>query len=73
MRTPEAGEVYRHYKRGSEYKVVCLAVIEATEEPCVVYEALYPDAEHRFWVRPLADFCAEVEYEGRLVSRFTLV
>lgn len=73
MQTPEAGEVYRHYKRGGEYKIVCVAVIEATEEPCVVYEALYPNAEHQFWVRPLADFCAEVEHEGRTVPRFEQV
>ena len=73
MRIPEVGEVYRHYKRGSEYRIVCVAVMEATEEPCVVYEALYPDAEHRFWVRPLTEFCAEVEHEGRTARRFTRV
>lgn len=73
MRVPEVGEVYRHYKRGGEYKIVCIAVMEATEERCVVYEALYPEAEHRFWVRPLADFCAEVEREGRIVPRFARV
>ena len=73
MIEPNAGEVYRHYKRGGDYKIVCLAVIEATGEKCVVYEALYPEAEERFWIRPLADFCMEVEWEGKLVPRFKRV
>jgi hypothetical protein len=73
MMEPKPGETYRHYKRGGEYKIVCVAVIEATKEPCVVYEALYESAEHRFWVRPVSDFCASVENErGDLVSRFSL-
>ncbi len=73
MMEPKPGEIYRHYKREGEYKIVCVAVIEATKEPCVVYEALYENAEHQFWVRPLTDFCASVENEhGDLVSRFSL-
>ncbi|MBP9762151.1 DUF1653 domain-containing protein [Patescibacteria group bacterium] len=64
------GEIYRHYKRGTAYKIVCLAVLEATEEPCVVYEALDLEAEHRVWVRPLNHFCELVNFEGKQVPRF---
>jgi hypothetical protein len=73
MSEPKPGEIYRHYKRGWEYRIVCVAVIEATEEPCVVYEALYEHAEHRFWVRPLEEFCMDIEWEGKLVPRFKLI
>ena len=68
--TPQPGEIYQHSKRGTTYKILCVAVIEATEELCVVYEALDPGVEHRFWVRPLAEFCSEVEVEGKRVPRF---
>lgn len=70
LNRPSLGEVYRHYKRGTSYKIVCLAVLEATEEPCVVYEALDPEVEHRIWVRPLSDFCEQVDFEGKKVPRF---
>lgn len=70
MPKPKPGEIYRHTKRGTTYKIVCLAVIEATEESCVVYEALDPKSEHRFWVRPLEEFCGQVELDGKRVDRF---
>lgn len=67
------GGLYRHYKRGTDYRVICVAVLEADETPCVVYEALYPEAEHRFWIRPVVDFLANVEHEGKQVKRFELL
>jgi hypothetical protein len=73
MIEPQAGEIYRHYKRGGEYKIVCIAVVEATGEKSVVYEALYPDAEERFWIRRLEEFCMDVAWEGKLVARFERV
>ncbi len=73
MDEPKVGEIYRHYKRNSEYKIICIAVIEATKESCVVYEALDPTTDHRFWVRPIEDFCAMVELEGAFVPRFVRV
>lgn len=73
MHQPTKGEIYRHYKRGTTYRITCVAVIEATEEPCLVYEALYPEAEHRFWIRPLAEFCGFVEKDGTHIPRFCLV
>lgn len=70
MSEPKPGEIYRHYKRQAEYRIICTAVIEATLTPCVVYEALDPAADHQYWVRPMNDFCAEVELSGGLVPRF---
>jgi hypothetical protein len=64
------GAEYEHYK-GTRYKVAAVALIEATNEPCVVYQALYGDRVT--FVRPLEDWLAQVEIEGRSVSRFAQV
>lgn len=61
---------YRHYK-GPLYEVVGVARHSETEEPLVVYRALY--GEHGLWVRPLAMFTGEVEVDGRRVARFARV
>lgn len=61
---------YRHYK-GSEYQVLMVATHSETEEPMVVYRALYGD--RGVWVRPLAMFSETVECDGRLQPRFELV
>lgn len=71
--TPSPNQIYKHYKRGTTYRIVCIATIEATGGACVVYEALDPEVEQKIWVRPLEEFCDEVEYEGKSVSRFTLL
>lgn len=42
-----------------------------TEEPHVVYRALY--GEHGLWIRPKAMFCETVEVDGRVVPRFAPV
>jgi hypothetical protein len=66
------GGRYRHYKN-LEYRVVCVALLEATEEPCVVYEALYPNETSRFWIRPVKEFLSEVEVNGKKMKRFELM
>jgi hypothetical protein len=61
---------YRHFK-GGEYEVLFIALDTETEEPVVVYQALYGERGH--WVRSLADFTAHVtrgDYDG---PRFSLV
>ncbi|MDN4648371.1 DUF1653 domain-containing protein [Curtobacterium sp. PsM8] len=58
---------YRHFK-GGEYQVVLLAQDVETEEPVVVYQALY--GEHGHWVRGLADFTAHVSRDGYDGARF---
>ena len=62
--------IYRHYK-GNSYHVLGVAKHSETEEDLVVYRALY--GEWGLWVRPLEMFSENVEVEGKLVSRFTLI
>lgn len=66
----EVGAEYEHYKH-MRYKVIAVALIEATNEPCVVYQAQY--GERATFVRPLEDWLAQVDVEGRLVPRFAKV
>ncbi len=58
---------YRHFK-GNEYEVLGVARHSETEEEMVVYRPLY--GEMGLWVRPLAMFLDQKEFEGRLVPRF---
>lgn len=70
---PQPNELYKHYKRGTLYRILCVATRESDLEPCVVYESLDPEAEHRFWIRTIEDFCAYVALEdGSMVKRFQL-
>ena len=61
---------YRHYK-GAEYQVTGTARHSETEEPLVVYRALY--GEFGLWVRPLAMFDELVERDGKSVRRFDFI
>ncbi|PZE88863.1 DUF1653 domain-containing protein [Curtobacterium sp. MCBD17_008] len=58
---------YRHFK-GGEYEVVLVAKDVETEEPVVVYRALYGERGH--WVRSLTDFTAHVSRDGYEGARF---
>ncbi len=58
---------YRHYK-GNLYEVLGVARHSETEEPLVVYRALY--GEGGLWVRPLVMFQETVVVDGRQVPRF---
>ncbi|WP_251008519.1 DUF1653 domain-containing protein [Curtobacterium sp. ISL-83] len=61
---------YRHFK-GGEYEVLLVARDVETEEPVVVYQALYGERGH--WVRSLADFTAHVSRDGYEGPRFVAV
>lgn len=61
---------YRHFK-GGEYEVLHIARHSETEEPLVVYRALYGDGG--VWVRPLSMWNESVEYNGEKVLRFTYI
>ncbi len=61
---------YRHFK-GNDYQVLLVARDVETEEPVVVYQALY--GEHGHWVRSLADFTAHVARDGYDGPRFVPV
>ena len=66
---PKPG-LYRHYK-GKDYRVIGVARHTETEEPLVVYQALY--GERGLWIRPAAMFNEMVEVEGKRVPRFARV
>ncbi len=61
---------YRHFK-GGEYEVLYLARHSETEEPMVVYRALY--GERGVWVRPASMWNDTVERDGRTCKRFTYI
>lgn len=61
---------YRHYK-GALYEVIGAATHSETEEPLVVYRALY--GVFGLWVRPREMFLGDVRVEGRSVRRFAPV
>ena len=58
---------YRHFK-GNEYEVVGIARHSETEEPLVVYRALY--GEHGLWVRPAAMWNELITRDGKTFRRF---
>ena len=58
---------YRHFK-GAYYQVMDVARHSETEEMYVIYSPLYKQKE--LWIRPLSDFCATVQVDGRTVPRF---
>ena len=58
---------YRHFK-GNEYEVVGIARHSETEEPMVVYRALY--GEGGLWVRPADMWYETVERDGKTYIRF---
>ncbi|MGO3698176.1 MULTISPECIES: DUF1653 domain-containing protein [Halomonas] len=68
MTAPVPG-IYRHYK-GALYEVVGTAHHSETEEPLVIYRALY--GEYGLWVRPLEMFMETVNKEGQTQPRFAL-
>ncbi len=61
---------YRHFK-GNEYEVLGMASHSETQEPMVVYRALY--GEGGVWVRPAVMWSEIVEHEGKRVPRFAPV
>ncbi len=65
---------YKHYKGGT-YEVIGLGQHSETLEELVIYKSVdSPTGEfHELWARPRAMFEVEVEIEGEMVKRFTLV
>lgn len=62
--------IYRHYK-GKYYMVIGNAMHTETQEPVVVYQALYGAKE--LWVRPSRMWNEIVDAKGKLTSRFERV
>lgn len=68
---PKAGEVYKHYKKGDQYRVIDVALHSNDEEWMVVYEPMYENAAAPLFTRPLREWSEMVEWEGQRVQRFT--
>lgn len=60
MREIYPGRRYRHFK-GNLYQVILVARHSETQEPMVVYQALYGD--YGFYVRPYDMFAGPVDKE----------
>jgi hypothetical protein len=68
----KAGGTYQHYKSTDmRYKVIDFAIIEATDELGVIYQALYGSGLK--FVRPVSVWLETVEWEGQTVPRFKLI
>ena len=61
---------YRHFK-GREYEVTGIVRHSETEEPMVLYRALYGD--FGLWVRPARMWNEEVTRDGKTYRRFERV
>ena len=62
--------VYRHFK-GNEYRLIAVARHSETEEPMVVYQALY--GERGLWVRPASMWNEVIERDGVKMKRFRYI
>ncbi len=62
--------IYRHFK-GNYYRLLFLAADSETQEPMVVYQALY--GEQGYWVRPAAMWSETIDRDGYHGPRFSLV
>lgn len=68
----EEEALYFHYRNPSQhYKVLYVGLLEATEEPCVVYRALYGD--QLVWARALSVWLDLVDTPQGKVPRFQKV
>jgi hypothetical protein len=68
----KAGQIWRHYK-GHDYRVIARSLHTEEHTWYVVYEALYDCEFSQIWHRPEAMFLEELEVDGKMVRRFTLV
>lgn len=66
------GAQFRHYK-GGRYTVIGTCLIEATLQPGVLYRPCQGDQQEVLWMRPVADFLAQVATTQGSVPRFAPV
>ena len=60
MREIKIKGIYKHFK-GNYYIVEDIGTHSETEEPLVIYRALYGNT--KLWIRPLKSFLSEVDKE----------
>ena len=61
---------YQHFK-GNFYQVIDMVTHSETQETLVLYKPLY--GEQALWVRPIEMFLENVERDGKVFKRFSLV
>jgi hypothetical protein len=68
----KVGEFYSHYKHPGEkrYRIVSIGLMEDTWIPMVTYEHIRSGV---MTVRTLENFLEKVNFENKLVDRFTLI
>jgi hypothetical protein len=69
---PKVGDTYKHYK-GDNYKVTAVALHSDEHVWMVVYEPMYENPAAPLFVKTLDGWNEEVEWEGSVVERFSLV
>lgn len=68
----KVGDIYYHYKNPQHYYVIdSVGLLEASEEPCVAYRALY--GRKFLWVRTFNEFTKVENLNGKHVRKFTKV
>jgi len=67
---PRPGSLWRHYA-GGVYEVMGACLRESDVAPCVLYHR--SDRPGPTWCRPLSEWQAMVEVDGRSVPRFVEV
>ena len=64
----EVGGRYAHYKHpDAAYHIEGIAILESTEEPCVLYKA---ESSGITFIRPISSWLETTEWEGETVPRF---
>lgn len=70
----EVGAVYSHYRDSqAKYRVMGIAIIEATQEPGVIYQKESGSLRGTTWIRPVRSWLELVETESGTVPRFQRV
>jgi hypothetical protein len=65
----KVGQIWQHYK-GKHYKMLVFCTHSETGEELVVYQR---QEDGNTFARPVDLFFQDVEWEGKIVPRFTLV
>jgi hypothetical protein len=70
--TVKPGERYAHYSDPEKlYEILAVGLDEETEQPCIVYRALY--GANIVWTRLFEVWNRPAEVDGRTVQRFQKV
>lgn len=73
---PRSGQLFRHYKNNHLYCVTGSAILEATQEPLVLYQRWgvgVLEEETVPMARPLSEWRELVQHDGLAIERFRAV